>query len=134
MGRLHVLTSRDTVKRRGTCEHCGPDIPIRPRKTPAGVTTWVCRRPKEPRGTEESRQRRQRMMKYGLTREQHDKLLAERSQGCRICGSTEKALHVDHCHSTGRVRGWLCRGCNHGLGNFGDDPELLRRAAVYLEG
>jgi hypothetical protein len=32
-----------------------------------------------------------------------------------------------------RVPRLLCLGCNTGLGNFKDDPALLRRAADYLE-
>lgn len=55
---------------------------------------------------------------------------------CHICGkecSTGRRLAVDHDHETGAVRGVLCRGCNVGLGFFGDDPELLRAAADYIQ-
>ena len=50
---------------------------------------------------------------------------------CDNCGKTEE-LHVDHCHSTGKIRGILCRGCNHGLGQFEDSPEKLQGAIEYL--
>lgn len=52
---------------------------------------------------------------------------------CIICG-LETDLAVDHDHLTGEVRGGLCINCNIGLGHFKDDPELLRLAALYLEG
>jgi hypothetical protein len=44
------------------------------------------------------------------------------------------AEHVDHCHRTGAVRGMLCGGCNTGMGQLGDDPVALLRAADYLLG
>lgn len=34
---------------------------------------------------------------------------------CEICG-LDKPLHCDHDHSTGKIRGWLCIGCNTALG------------------
>jgi hypothetical protein len=40
-------------------------------------------------------------------------------------------FHIDHDHTTGRVRGLLCPGCNLALGHF-DDPEILRRALDYV--
>lgn len=52
---------------------------------------------------------------------------------CELCGKLQKsALHLDHDHLTGEFRGWLCRGCNLGLGMLGDTLESVLRAAVYL--
>lgn len=44
------------------------------------------------------------------------------------------AVHVDHRHETGRVRGVLCFNCNSAIGTLGDDPDTFRRAIAYLEG
>lgn len=55
---------------------------------------------------------------------------------CELCGGPPTGrggLHLDHCHATGKFRGWLCSKHNTGLGLFQDDPVLLRRAAEYLE-
>ena len=44
-----------------------------------------------------------------------------------------KSTHLDHCHTSGRIRGVLCASCNKGLGHFKDDPDLVKRAAHYIE-
>ena len=41
---------------------------------------------------------------------------------------------LDHDHKTEKFRGWLCKKCNTGLGNFGDSIEGLKKAIRYLEG
>lgn len=73
---------------------------------------------------------------YGLTREQYDAMLEAQGGTCAICRNPPTAtrmLDVDHCHGTQKVRGLLCTSCNNGLGRFKDNPELLKRAAIYLE-
>jgi Recombination endonuclease VII len=70
--------------------------------------------------------------RYGITAEEADEMLAEQGGLCAIC-RTEPAAHVDHDHDTGRIRELLCFHCNGGLGQFKDDPELLRAAADYVE-
>lgn len=52
---------------------------------------------------------------------------------CQICKSSDKMFHIDHDHRTMKIRGLLCSICNRGLGYFKDSPELLRKAANYLE-
>jgi Recombination endonuclease VII len=57
---------------------------------------------------------------------------------CDICGGEQTyrnkmRLAMDHDHKTGELRGWLCDRCNNGIGHFGDDTELLRKAIAYLK-
>lgn len=70
--------------------------------------------------------------KYKISSSDFDAMVASQGGHCAMCEATER-LHVDHCHSTGVVRGVLCVSCNRGLGYFKDDPEVLRRAIAYLE-
>ena len=53
---------------------------------------------------------------------------------CFICGldKDRRNLCVDHCHTTGKVRGLLCDNCNVGLGRFKDNITLLEKAIKYL--
>lgn len=78
----------------------------------------------------------------GITVEQYVELYEATGGTCAICGKPETQLSgwhgevmelsIDHDHETGRVRGLLCQWCNQGIGRFRDDPELLTRAAAYL--
>lgn len=59
---------------------------------------------------------------------------------CGICGTLSngnREFHIDHDHSCCRgcdkcVRGLLCGGCNHGLGNFRDRIDIMESAISYL--
>lgn len=72
------------------------------------------------------------MKKYGLTLEQATELL--KTGVCGICNKPVKGKgqHIDHCHTTGKVRGVLCARCNVALGAFGDSIQTLERAIDYL--
>lgn len=55
---------------------------------------------------------------------------------CEICGvgfPEKRGRHIDHDHSSGAVRGLLCRACNIGLGNFKDDTAAMTAAIAYLD-
>jgi hypothetical protein len=74
---------------------------------------------------------------YGIGYAEYLKMLEAQNNSCAICGTTDtgnrKAFHVDHCHTTGKVRGLLCSNCNTGIGNLRDDVALLHRAIDYLK-
>lgn len=77
-----------------------------------------------------------RKAKYGIPYGTYDRMLATQGGGCAVCGNpppADKALHVDHDHETGKVRGLLCDLCNRGLGYFSDSADRLRDAADYLD-
>jgi len=71
------------------------------------------------------------MRKYGITLDAVNELKANQQSKCLICHNDYK-LYVDHCHTTGEVRGLLCNNCNTGLGMFGDSIDNLRGAIAYL--
>lgn len=86
------------------------------------------------RQTEVHRSRHYRS-RYGVTREQFEAALLAQENKCAIC-SDELVIgtsrNLDHDHATGVFRGILCAGCNRGLGQFRDNPEILERAIGYL--
>lgn len=87
------------------------------------------------------RMHQSREKNYGITPEQYNTLHIDQGGVCAICGQQETKIHkgvkvdlcVDHDHETGKVRGLLCAMCNHGLGNFKDNTELLTNAIDYLQ-
>ena len=73
---------------------------------------------------------------YGLSIDQYEEMLSQQGGVCVLCGGTNRdgrQLFVDHDHETGAPRELLCGTCNRGIGNFRDNPSLLRKAAAYLE-
>lgn len=76
-------------------------------------------------------------IKYGITLEQYNELMRAQDGVCAIChqspSQTKRTLAVDHCHSSGAIRGLLCSACNIAIGVMQNDPARLRSAASYLE-
>lgn len=80
------------------------------------------------------RLRRQQLKRYGLTENDVSELLAKQRGVCAICKMASR-LCVDHCHSTGRVRGLLCDRCNRRLGVVEaiERSGTLARTLEYLD-
>jgi hypothetical protein len=69
-----------------------------------------------------------------ITHQQYELLLKNHDGKCEICGETpNRALHLDHCHVTGRVRGLLCGQCNTGIGLLKEDVLVLKSAIKYIQ-
>ena len=75
--------------------------------------------------------------KYGITLEEYNKMFAHQNGCCLICDQHQtvlnKGLSVDHCHTTGKVRGLLCNNCNLMLGFAKDKIDTLSNSIRYLK-
>ncbi|MQA83418.1 MAG: recombination endonuclease VII [Streptosporangiales bacterium] len=113
------------------CPGCGETKPFsewyRNRRSRDGYNTYC----KKCHGARDARDYLRRAHK--LTLDDIQQLVAQQRGLCPICLSAP-AVQVDHDHATGAVRAVLCFTCNVGLGLFKDRPDVLRRAANYLEG
>lgn len=78
--------------------------------------------------------RRNWLKRYGMTLDQYDGLLSSQNGTCAICKNppTRKHLSIDHCHSSGAVRGLLCITCNAMIGHAREDIARLESAIQYL--
>ena len=88
---------------------------------------WRTQHPQESR---EHQKRNRYKTKYGLTLEEVTQILTDHGH-CDICNGAV-LLCIDHDHSTGQVRGVLCRDCNLALGLVKDDLNTLEKMIGYL--
>jgi hypothetical protein len=74
--------------------------------------------------------------KYAIDLKTYSQLLINQNHRCGICKiylDKRSNIHVDHNHSTGKVRGLLCPRCNFGLGYYKDDINIHQNAINYLK-
>jgi len=127
-----------------TCKDCGVSKPLSEYFT-NHIKYSSCKSCKNEKSKEWARnnpdrvkqQRRKTRLKtkYGLSVEQYASMLEQQHGGCYICGavSNDRALAVDHCHTTGAVRKLLCTNCNTLIGQAKDNIDLLNKAINYLK-
>jgi hypothetical protein len=70
--------------------------------------------------------------RYGVDKSMYDAMYFEQNGKCAIPICLREAKSVDHCHTTGAVRGLLCQGCNIAVG-FLETPLWLEGASRYLD-
>lgn len=76
------------------------------------------------------------LRRYGMTVEEYDSMLSFQGGVCASCGGEAKGrwksrLHIDHDHSTGKVRGLLCQNCNIALGQLKDSISRISKLLEY---
>ncbi|WP_433354097.1 endonuclease domain-containing protein [Micromonospora saelicesensis] len=132
-----------------TCSLCKETKPTsdfhRSRQRKDGLHPWCapCTRAynrsyikRNPEGNRARARKSRIKAKYGITWQQRDQMIADQGGRCAICQTeftNSKTTHVDHCHTSGVVRGILCYSCNTALGSFKDDVGRLNAAIEYLE-
>ena len=80
--------------------------------------------------------------RYGVTVGDIERIKEDQGNRCAICKThaddiphasfKHNPLVIDHCHTTGQVRGLLCPTCNVMLGHAKDNVALLSAAITYL--
>lgn len=78
---------------------------------------------------------------FGIGLAEYGDMMVVQNGKCAICKTKETgqrlgktlALAVDHNHTTGEVRGLLCRNCNTLIGHAKEDRERLLSAIEYLD-
>ena len=76
--------------------------------------------------------------KYSLTEQCLRNYMDKQGGCCAICKGSlflpedKSVFAIDHCHTTGLVRGLLCSDCNIALGKFKDNINSLNNAVIYL--
>lgn len=136
---LDLFTISKTCKggRRYVCKACDA---IRQKEYAASEAGKAKRSEYETKDTTKAKKREWHLKNNYRTDETTYNALFEKQCGCcAICGTTEPnagrpsyKFAIDHCHSTGAVRGLLCKNCNTGLGLFKDSTPNLERAISYL--
>jgi hypothetical protein len=74
--------------------------------------------------------------RFGLSEEQFNALWKLSDGACHICREPEsraRRLSLDHDHTTGALRGFLCNRCNMVLGQINDSVATLEAAIRYLK-
>jgi hypothetical protein len=104
---------------------------------------WRAENPDYVRGYRKDNRRRiylvESARKYGITTEQFDEMWASQNGSCATCRKLfdwsikQTKPHIDHCHTTGRVRGLLCNACNSVLGIVNENADVLSALIGYLE-
>ncbi len=70
---------------------------------------------------------------YGMNESDVVQMLYKQNNQCVICSiNIQTGYHIDHCHTTRKVRGLLCQKCNQAIGLLKESESLFFKAADYI--
>ena len=138
-----TFNEEEAVKKCSKCQRSKPVTDFyRRAKNKAGLYYSWCRnchaqvyqqrRTKDPDKFYKTRINTHYKRRYGVDYDTYEQLCSLQAGLCAICKAKPRKLVVDHDHSTGKVRGLLCRKCNTGLGFIGDSMFSIGRIIRYL--
>ena len=79
--------------------------------------------------------------KYNLTWKDYIEMYENQKGLCKLCDipisiskedNSREVACVDHCHTSGDIRGLLCNHCNRALGLIKDSAKVAERMVKYL--
>lgn len=73
-----------------------------------------------------------RARRYRIGKPQWEKLLQDQNMTCALCDRNPEV--IDHCHSTGKVRGLLCNKCNTLIKLLDMGNEIIEKCVNYVGG
>ena len=126
-GKLKRITAADANTRKLLCKNGHVGLWVEERTGPG----------KESRRCNQCARDRARTAIYGITPKAFAQLKAA-NPVCGICGGNgedhgRKILEIDHDHTTGEIRGMLCRRCNIFLGHYEHKKALILAIERYLK-
>lgn len=127
----HTLSAKDLDELTAVCGICGPTKIVY--KKPHNK--FYCKNSTSIMNYTQFKYGEAGQLTYGQVVGARSKYTEEQGDICSICkkpADALKALALDHCHETGKIRGLLCTKCNMGLGLFDDDVTKLKAAIEYL--
>lgn len=124
---------KDSGKRRTECRACCAERTAQwrrdyPERNSANIADWKKRNPDKVQRNRLT----SKLRGYGLTSDQYNAMVERQGGRCAIC-DLYRPLVIDHCHTTGEVRGLLCGQCNTALGMVGDSLDTIERYVDYLK-
>jgi hypothetical protein len=125
---IHRLVEKDTEAMTGLCAVCGPVTIVHRGR---GLTCSI--------RSAQTWKRNHLKKSFGMTLEEFEERSAAQDGRCEICrkpnlkGGVRISLSVDHNHTTGAVRGFLCNPCNTLIGRAGDSIPHLLKVIEYLK-